>query len=477
MEVLILKRIVALFLILSASLLLFCSCSATGDSVMVVGETGITAQEYNFNYYYQIQSFYSSYADYLSYFGLDPEKPLKEQACTVTETEQTWADYFMDQTEEVLRQVFSFYNTAVAEGMELNEDYLLQIDAFVLSSTEAAQEAKITLNDYLSEYYGEGMTEDLYRQFLSRRFLATQYCDEKLSEITYSDEDYETYYQANRASIDKVDFRVYTLTEDFLPSDSEASTEEEVAAAVKALAESFAEGLTSEEIFKDRAVSFAPEKQKESYASDSSTLAKNVVASDLANTEMSSWLFDTKRVAGDVSVHKTSTEAYTVCYFLSLHRDEYPLASMRHILLSVTENKDGTSNDAEIHQKMQGLYAKWEAAGYTEDSFVSLANENTEDPGSKETGGLYEDFSYGTMVSEINDWIYAEGRKTGDHSIIKTSFGYHLVWFTGYGEISWKNDCLPGLQDADYYELLESLEGANPVTFSENHRKSLGNDY
>lgn len=443
---------------------------------MVVGETGITAQEYNFNYYYQIQSFYTGYADYLSYFGLDPEKPLKEQTCTVGETEQTWADYFMDQTEEILRQVFSFYNAAVAEGMELNEDSLLQIDAFVLSSTEAAQEAKKTLNDYLSAQYGKGMTEELYRQYLSRRFLATQYYDEKLSAIIYSDEDYETYYQANRSSIDKVDFRVYTITEEFLPADSEASTEEEVEAAIKALAESFAEGLTSEKIFQDRAVSYAPEKQKDSYASDSSTLATNVVASDLANTEMSTWLFDTKRVAGDVSVHKTSPEAYTVCYFLSLHRDEYPLASMRHILLSVTE-KDGTSNDAEVYQKMQEIYTKWETAGFTEDSFVTLASENTEDPGSKETGGLYEDFAYGTMVSEINDWLYEDGRKSGDHSIIKTSYGYHLVWFTGYGEISWKNDCIPGLQDGDYYKLLESLESANPVTFSENHRDSLGNDY
>ncbi len=471
------KRTVALFLILSVSLLLLCSCSATGHSVMVVGDSGITAEEYNFNYYYQIQNFYSSYADYLSYFGLDPEKPLKEQSCTVAETEQTWAEYFMDQTEEVLRQVYSFYNAAVAEEIELNEDYLLQIDAFVLASTEAAQKEKITLNDYLSEHYGEGMTEELYRQFLSRRFLATQYCDEKLSKITYSDQDYETYYQANRASIDKADFRIYTLTEDFLPADSDAATEEEVEAAVKSLAESFAEGLTSEEIFKDRAVSYAPESQKANYASDSSTLAKNIVASDLANTEMSSWLFDTKRVAGDVSVHKTSSGAYSVCYFLSLHRDEYPLASMRHILLTVTENKDGTSNDGEVYQKMQGLYSKWETAGFTEDSFVSLAKENTQDPGSKETGGLYESFAYGTMVSEINDWLYAEGRKTGDHSIIKTSYGYHLVWFTGYGEIAWKNACLPGLQDADYYKLLESLESANPVTFSENHRDSLGNDY
>ncbi|MBO5213797.1 MAG: peptidylprolyl isomerase [Clostridia bacterium] len=472
------KRIIALFLILSTTLLVLCSCSSAPESsVMKVGETEISAQEYNYTYYAQVQSFYSNYADYLSYFGLDPEKPLKEQACTVTDKEQTWADYFMEQTEEILKQIFTFYNAAKAEGMELSEDSLLQIDAFVLSAEEAAESAKMTLDEYLSEYYGKGLTGESYREFLSRRILATQYCDEKLGAIIYSDEDYEKYYQENRSAIDKADFRVYTLTEDFLPADSEASTEDEVNAAVKALAEAFADGLTSEKIFLDRALSYAPEDQKETYQSDSSTLAVNIVASDLANTEMSAWLFDTKRVAGDVSVFQTTTGAYTVCYFLALQRDERPLASMRHILLNVTQNKDGTSDADAVHQEIKDIYAQWEEAGFTEESFISLAEANTDDPGSKENGGLYEAFSYGTMVSEINDWIYADGRKTDDSSIIKTSYGYHLVWFTGYGEIAWKSECLPGLQDADYYELLESLEEANPVTFSENHRDSLGNDY
>ena len=236
-EVLILKRIIVMFLTLSAACLSLCSCSATGEEVMVVGDTKISAQEYNYTYYSQVQNFYTNYADYLSYFGLNPDAPLKEQNCTVSETEKTWAEYFMDQTEEILTQVFSFYNAAVAEGMELKEEYLLQIDAYVLSATEAAQKAGKTLDNYLSEHYGSGLTVDQYREYLSRRFLATQYCDEKLSVITYSDEEFEAYYKENNASIDKVDFRVYTLTEDYLPSDSSASTETEVAEAVKSLAE------------------------------------------------------------------------------------------------------------------------------------------------------------------------------------------------------------------------------------------------
>lgn len=444
---------------------------------MTVGETGISALEYNYTYCSQVQSFYSEYADYLSYFGLDKNKPLKEQNCTVAEEEMTWAEFFMNQTEDVLKQVFTFYNAAVAEGMELSEESRLSVDAFVLSATEAAQTAKMTLDDYLSEYYGEGLTESRYREFLSRRLLATQYCDEKLNAIIYSDADYEAYYAQNKNSIDKLDFRIYTLTEDFLPEDSPADTEEAVAAAVKALAQSFAEGLTSEEIFKARAISFAPESQKKNFESDASTLAVNVSATDLSQTTMSAWLFDESRKAGDVEVHETAAGVYSVCYFLARRRDEHPLASMRHILLNVTTDKDGNSDADTVLQEITALYDRWKTDGKTEASFISLAAENTEDPGSKETGGLYENFAYGTMVSEINDWLYAEGRAAGDSEIIKTSFGYHLVWFTGYGEIAWKNECLPGLQDEDYYALLEDLEGENPVSFKENHRENLATDY
>lgn len=471
-----LKRSLAMLLVFVLCCCVLCSCSPSEEFVMTVGNTGISAREYEYNYYAQVQQFYSDYSEYLSYFGIDPEKPLKEQPCTVSETEQTWADFFMDQTEDVLKQVFTFYNAAVAANVVLSEESQLRVDAFVLAANEAAASAKMSLNEYLAENYGKGLTEETYREYLSRRILATQYCDEVLNSAVYSDADYEAYYQQNRASIDKVDFRVYTLNASFLPEDSAASTESESAAEVKALADTFADGLTSEEIFRDRAISFAPESEKANYEKDSATLAKNISLSDLANSAMSSWLFDETRASGDVAVHETSSGVYTVCYFLSRYRDEMPLASMRHILLNVTVDKDGNSDDAAVLREITALYDQWKTDGKTESSFIALASANTDDPGSKDTGGLYENFAYGSMVSEINDWLYADGRSAGDSEIIKTSYGYHLVWFAGYGPIAWKSDCVSGLQDADYYELLERLQEENPVTFSENHRESLGND-
>ena len=38
------------------------------------------------------------------------------------------------------------------------------------------------------------------------------------------------------------------------------------------------------------------------------------------------------------------------------------------------------------------------------------------------------------MVTEFNDWCFADGRAVGDSGIVKTSYGYHIMFFSGEGE-------------------------------------------
>lgn len=67
-----------------------------------------------------------------------------------------------------------------------------------------------------------------------------------------------------------------------------------------------------------------------------------------------------------------------------------------------------------------------------------MANENSSDPGSNTNGGLYEDVYPGQMVETFNDWCFADGRQPGDYGIVKTDYGYHIIFFVGAGdEIYW----------------------------------------
>jgi peptidyl-prolyl cis-trans isomerase D len=49
----------------------------------------------------------------------------------------------------------------------------------------------------------------------------------------------------------------------------------------------------------------------------------------------------------------------------------------------------------------------------------------SDDPGSKDKGGVYENIVSGGMVSEFNDFIFTG--KTGERKIVKTEFGYHYI--------------------------------------------------
>ena len=58
---------------------------------------------------------------------------------------------------------------------------------------------------------------------------------------------------------------------------------------------------------------------------------------------------------------------------------------------------------------------------------------------SSANGGLYTDIYPGQMVPEFNDWCFAAERQVGDHGIVKTSYGYHIMFFSGEGDyIYWR---------------------------------------
>ena len=474
------KKHIAYVLVLLMILSLFVGCnggSAEVDynqTVMTIGGYNISLKEYDFTYMATVQEFCTSYQTYLQYLELDTSVSLKEQNCKISEKTQTWAEFFMDQTEEMLTQVYVFYNAAVAEGMTLSAAGEEQLDSFMLALKDAAAAAKVTEDEYLSVNYGPGLTAADYREMVSRRLLATQYCDEKIATLTYTDAEYEAYFEKNKDTLEHVDVRVYTVTESYLPADFKADTEDTTDAKVKAYAELFAEGLTSQEEFAKRALSFAPEGEKVYYETANSTLMVNVASDEIGVQDMKTWLFDRTRAEGDISIFQTSTATYTVCYFVSRQRDENPMVAMRHLLLKVDDKTEGKS-DAEVAAAIQEIYDGWVADGATEEGFIKLATEKTEDTGSKTNGGYYDFFARGTMVSRIEDWLYEEGRQLNEHTIIKTSYGYHIVLFKGYGEIGWKHESTVPMQDEDYYKMFDRFCKEQAVTYVENHRDLAGN--
>lgn len=121
------------------------------------------------------------------------------------------------------------------------------------------------------------------------------------------------------------------------------------------------------------------------------------------------------------------------------------LVNVRHILV-YPEGADGTNlatqefSDeawAASEKKAQEILDQFLAGDKTEESFAALANEYSEDPGSNTNGGLYENVSEGEMVAAFNDWCFDAARQVGDTGIVKTNYGYHVMYFSG-SQTTWQ---------------------------------------
>jgi len=123
---------------------------------------------------------------------------------------------------------------------------------------------------------------------------------------------------------------------------------------------------------------------------------------------------------------------------------ECPMVDVRHILII----PEGGTTDAsgvttykkkqwlECEERAQEILDEWLAGEATEDSFAELANTYSEDPGSNTVGGLYEYIYEGEMVPEFNDWCFDKSRQYGDTALVKTTYGYHIMFFV-YSADEW----------------------------------------
>ena len=147
------------------------------------------------------------------------------------------------------------------------------------------------------------------------------------------------------------------------------------------------------------------------------------------------------------------------------------VVNVRHILVKPEETADEEGNTsisdeawAEAEAKANEIYGQWKTGASSEEFFAELATEFTEDPGSAETGGLYEDVYPGQMVTEFNDWCFADDRQVGDTAIVKTSYGYHIMFFSGEGDyVYWRKSVEDMITSERVNDELANIEAKYPL--------------
>ncbi len=143
---------------------------------------------------------------------------------------------------------------------------------------------------------------------------------------------------------------------------------------------------------------------------------------------------------------------------------------VRHILIAPVHG-DSTAQDAEYTEEewaaaeklAQDVLEEFLAGDKTQDAFAALANQRSQDPGSNQNGGLYEGVKEGQMVPAFNDWCFDESRQEGDTGIVKTNYGYHVMYFVG-SKLLWTQYARSDYAQEQANKLLDEVMAQSPLT-------------
>ena len=375
----------------------------SADAVTVGDET-YTAADVSYFYNTIYSSFVSKNSYYLSVYGLDTSKSLKEQDCPINGS--TWYDYFRDQALESLKSYALLAQKAEAEGFDASEEVEQSVQETLSDLDASAASAGYTRAQYIKAVCGPLVNEKVFERNIRMIALAQAYSNSYSDSLSYTSDEVQAAYDADPKSYQSVDIE-YILFSSGAGSDATDEEKAQLLDEAKQKAETalsrYAQGEAFDAIGEDMEGSYA----HVAYAANGSS-------------DMLTWAFDDARQAGDTTVATYGETGYYAVLFHSRSRNDYHTVSVRHILV-----------DSE--DKANELLQQYTDGEQTEDAFAALAVANSTDSNAS-SGGLYTDIYRGQMVSEFEDWCFDSSRQPGDTGIVQTSYGYHVMYFVSTNE-------------------------------------------
>ena len=454
-------------------------------TALTIGDHKINSVEMNYYYmdsvtktYNQWETSYgNSLSTMLSIMGLDLSKPLDEQP--YYDEDKTWADYFMDMAVENAHSDYALSDAAEAAGFTMSESDSLNLKSQIGSVEMQAMMSNFDdVDRFITAYYGPGSDYDSYVAYMTRTATASAYYTTYNNELTFTEDDVNAHADKHPNEYSSYSYAEYQLSvEDFLSegtTDAEGNvtyTDEQTAAAkeaAKAAADEIAKATTLEEL--DAAIAaFATQEEataEEETAENSevmvpaSTKHENILYSSLGE-KYKNWLSEDGRKVGDIGVLEntstskdddgnevTNTTGYTVVFFSNLNDNKEAMSNVRHLLVCPVAEEDEVTGEESISEEAwetaketAEMHLKtWKETDGTEEGFIEMVKESSEDSGSVENGGLYENIHRDANYEEaFRDWAVDPARTKGETGIVKTSYGYHIMYYVGKTEATYFN--------------------------------------
>lgn len=179
---------------------------------------------------------------------------------------------------------------------------------------------------------------------------------------------------------------------------------------------------------------------------------------------------DSKEETTSADTEEETTEAETTAEAKQEVKVEtLDLSQYSDVNVDLVVNAETAQNKA-AYKEIQDILEEYLKGERTAEAFGALAEKYSEDTGSNEAGGLYEDTAAGDFVEPYDAWCLEDGRKEGDIALVEYSGsnyqGYHLIYFVARNTVTWKDSVIDALASEKLNEYVEELLDSDAAAIS-----------
>lgn len=419
-----------------------------------------------YDYYYaSIVSYYEQYASY-GYYSLDTTKDYSKQYTTDDDGNKiSWQKFFETEALKEVEQITTYYSKALEEGVTLTNAQKKTIDKQISTLKDSASQNDVSLDQYIKANFGTYCSEDTIRLMLEQYYLSANYKGKFKCETKVTDNDVDKYYNDHKNDYKKIEFYYiaspYDATDENSKNESIKTAEKimakmkdkkSVIALVPEVYSSYIDSQVKSSMEQDSTLT-EKKAREEAIKSYESNVVTTVSGSDSPfDDKMNTWLFsdDTKVGSKKYYIDESAGYIYIVLKTSKASVEEDETYTVRHILVAPGSGNNSSSSTSEkteytdeqwaaAKKKADSILAKFNKTDKSEYEFAKLAEQYSTDSASTSSGsndsfgGLYESVTLGQMVPDFEKWSIDDSRKYGDTGIVKSDYGYHIMFFI--------NDC------------------------------------
>ena len=419
-----------------------------------------------YDYYYaSIVSYYEQYASY-GYYSLDTTKDYSKQYTTDDDGNKiSWQKFFETEALKEVEQITTYYSKALEEGVTLTSAQKKTIEKQISTLKDSASQNDVSLDQYIKANFGAYCSEDTIRLMLEQYYLSANYKGKFKSETKVTDNDVDKYYNEHKNDYKKIEFYYiaspYDATDDDSKNESIKTAEKimakmkdkkSVIALVPEVYSSYIDSQVKSSMEQDSTLTEKKAREEAVKSYESNAVATVSGSESPFDDEMNTWLFsdDTKVGSKKYYIDESAGYIYIVLKTSKASVEDDETYTVRHILVAPESGSNSSSSTSEkteytdeqwaaAKKKADSILAKFNKTDKSEYEFAKLSEQYSTDSASTSSGsndsfgGLYESVTLGQMVPDFEKWSIDDSRKYGDTGIVKSDYGYHIMFFI--------NDC------------------------------------